>query len=126
MMAPHLPGLQSDGNLVVYNAGGSPLWSSNTAPSVPPASMCINRPNFNTFFCPAGSWWHTCQAPSYDPYAAFNGGDSNVVVTCTQKCGTGCLHAGTIDNQLCQGGSAAVRTCWNDNGTLRCTPADPC
>ncbi len=118
--------VQSDGNLVVYDAGGAPLWSSNTAPQVPPASKCLNQPQHNAYFCPAGSWWDTCEAPTYNPYAAFTDGESDIVVKCKPKCGDDCIVAGKVKNDICQGNSMNIKSCWNNNGTLVCTPGNGC
>lgn len=118
--------VQSDGNVVVYDANGAPRWSSNTAPNVPPASMCLSQPSYNAYFCPAGSWWRSCDAPTYNPYAAFVDGNSSIVVKCDEKCGTGCLHRGQHANNVCQGTSLNVRICSNDDGVLVCTPSTSC
>jgi hypothetical protein len=117
--------VQNDGNFVVYAANGNALWASGTNDNVPPSSMCINEPKYAAYFCPAGSWWRSCDTPSYNPYAGFSNGDGNIVVWCTDACGTGCLVAGSTDNELNPAGTQGIQICSNSNGTLSCSPSDP-
>jgi hypothetical protein len=111
--------VQNDGNFVIYDANGNALWASGTNGDVPPASMCINQPKHNAYFCPAGSWWRSCDAPSYNPYAAFVNGDANVIVYCDDK------GNGQTDNELNPAGTFKMQICSNDDGTLVCSPSDP-
>jgi hypothetical protein len=116
--------VQNDGNFVIYDATGKALWASNTNGNVPPSSMCVDEPNYAGYFCPAGSWWHSCLSPTYDPWAGLANGDANIVVNCAGACGTGCLYGGRFNNELNPAGTQAMQLCSNNNGTLSCSPAD--
>ncbi len=51
--------VQDDGNLVVYNSNNSALWAAGTNNLVPDSSHCTSN------FCPAGTWWSSCDTPDY-------------------------------------------------------------
>jgi len=110
--------VQTDGNFVIYDANNNPHWASNTNGDVPPASSCINDPQYAAGFCPAGSWWKSCT-----PYLTISPGEYEIIdVSCSEPCGIGCLSGGSLDNYLDPAGAQKLQTCWNNDGTLDCTP----
>jgi hypothetical protein len=127
--------VQNDGNLVVYDAGGSAHWASNTTGQVPPSSMCLNEPSNNAYFCPAGTWWQSCHAPTQP-----NSSSVDIVVDCAgPTVNTGNCTPDSADpfKWTCQYETEWVQTtfsvcpgetqtAWNDGGTLKVSFSQLC
>jgi hypothetical protein len=109
--------VQTDGNLVVYDASGKALWGSGSNADVPDSSHCWSggTDSFIYQFCPAGTWWKTCDAPALTVYA------TTMEVTCTvyHDCiGDACLLQ---PNFFTVAQSPNFTSCRNGDGKLECS-----
>jgi len=108
--------VQDDGNLVVYDAHGSPLWAPGTNDLVPDAAHC------RTHFCPSGTWWHSC-----DWDKLWGGFDCRL-----ERCGIDdlildepCYDPANPASQTIvdytPSNRDSITSCTNNNGALNCT-----